>query len=349
LSEENWGPAWFYQAAALVLMVAMATGHQLTPIFACGSAVVLSAVGRTRPRALVVAFGFLALGWVCYGAVAFWSGHKSELFGNVGSASANLNRALAKRLHGATAHETVVHARLVISAVVWLLAFLGAFLWRGTSGSRRAAFWMTLWPLGLIVGQSYGGEALLRVFLFSLPAAVCCIASLLEGTRHKLRAGVLEALLLAALLPLFLVARWGNELFEITRPAELAGVEQLYRIAPHGSVLVSISPQISWEFTNVNTYQYEPQNIDEFALRSIPAIVRLFTHAPLPRVRNAHHPAGYVIITTGQIDYGWQEYGLPENWGTQVVNLLEHSTTFKLVYQNSATHIFRYLPLRTSG
>jgi hypothetical protein len=132
-------------------------------------------------------------------------------------------------------------------------------------------------------------------------------------------------------------ARWGNEIFEYVRPDAIAGVEHLYDIAPPGSTLVSITPQIPWLFKDLNIYHYEPSNLDEFALRQIVPIERLFQKYP-------GTDRGYVIITIDQVLYGWQEYGLPENWGTQVEHLLETSKSFELVYTNPDTFIFKYVP-----
>jgi hypothetical protein len=326
----------FLIGCALLVMVAMATGHQLSPVMACGSAVILVAAGRTRIRYLAVACVLITLGWVFYGAVSFWGGHPGELFGQIGAVSSNLTRAVAKRLHGTAPHQFIVDARLVMSAFVWLMGLGGAIRWRGTRSGRSVAFLLMAWPIGLLGLQSYGGEALLRIYLFSLPGAVCLASSLLFSLRAPIRS-IATGMVLALLVPLFMFARWGNEIFEYVRPDAIAGVEHLYDIAPPGSTLVSITPQIPWLFKDLNIYHYEPSNLDEFALRQIVPIERLFQKYP-------GTDRGYVIITIDQVLYGWQEYGLPENWGTQVEHLLETSKSFELVYTNPDTFIFKYVP-----
>jgi hypothetical protein len=329
----------FHLGILVLLMAAMATGHQLTPILATGSAMVFVLAGRTRVRWLVIAFALMTIVWVCYGAVSFWSGHFGLLVGQVGSVQNNVSSAFIARLHGSFAHRFVVDVRLVMSGLVWLLAVLGGLLWRSDGADRRALVISFLLPFGMLVGGSYGGEAVLRVYLFALPFAVCLVAALISRIRWSYR-WMTVGVILALLVPFFLVSRWGNELFELVRPNEVSGVKALYRIARPGSTLISITPQLPWRFADVARFRYEPSNLDEFALESVPAIIRLVEGNPR---------GGYVIITTSQIDYGWQAYGLPSTWGTKVEKLLSDSAYFKIRYTNQSSQVFEYTPRPRSG
>jgi hypothetical protein len=341
-----WGPTWLWVGATIVLIAAMSTGHQITPVMACGSAVVLAFTGRTQARAIIGAYCLITLGWICYGAAPYWSGHLGQLFGQVGTVDNNVSSSVLSRLHGAPIHRRVVNARAGTAVLVWVLGTAGALVWRGNAASRRAAFFLMAWPITLVVAQSYGGEALLRIYFFALPGAMICIVALLYRVRATVLQLVATAALLAVLTPAFLITRWGNELFELTRPNEVAGVRALYSLAPRGSILISISPQIPWVFAHIKGYQYEPANISEFALRTLPAIRQLFVvkKSNQLRVKNRlKHPVdGFVIITTGQLDYGWQEYGLPENWGQRDIALLTRAPDFRLVYHNPNTDVFEY-------
>jgi hypothetical protein len=331
--EDNPPGHGFYLAALAVLMAAMATGHQLTPILATGTALMLVLTGKTRVRWLVVAFALVTIAWVCYGAVAFWSGHFSVLVGGVGSVQGNVGNSVLARLHGSSAHIFIVDARLVMSVLVWLLALLGGLLWRFGGADRRALLASLLLPFGLLAGGSYGGEAILRVYLFTLPFAVCLIAVLLSRLRLGARQVALGALV-TLLVPLFLVSRWGNEIFELTRPNEVAGVRALDRLAKPRSTLIAITPQLPWRFTDVARFRYEPFNINEFAFGGLPAVIRLLEGNPR---------GGYVIITTGQIVYGTQAYGLPSDWGVKETGLLSRTPYFKLIYKNPNAEIFQFI------
>lgn len=322
----------FQLCAAALLMAAMASGHQLTPIVATGSALMLVLVGRTRVRWLIVFFGLMTVGWICYGADTFWSGHFGLIFGGVGSVQGNVGNSVIARLHGASAHLFVVDTRSIMSVVVWILALLGAIFWRKGGADRRGALVGFLLPFGLLAGGSYGGEAVLRVYLFALPFALCLVAALLSRLRLASRQ-IATGLVLVLLLPFFLVSRWGNELFELVRPNEISGVEALYRMAKPGSTLIAITPQLPWRFADIQKFRYRPTPLIQSPLELI-------------LLAESNPKNTYVIITASQIVYGWQDYGLSRNWGAKVESQLTHSKYFKLRYSNPETQIFKYVPPR---
>ncbi len=323
-----------YFGILILLMAAMATGHQLTPIIATLSSLMLVVTGRTRVRRLVLVFALMTVAWICYGAISFWIGHFGMLVGGVGSVQGNVSSAVVSRIEGTFPHRFVIDVRLVMSGLVWLLALVGWLIWRSRSADRVALVASFLVPFGLLAGGSYGGEALLRVYLFTLPYAVCLIAVLLSRLRRPSKQ-IATGMILILLVPFFLVSRWGNELFELVRPNEIVAVRELYRIATPGSTLISITPQLAWRFADVAEFKYEPSNLDEFALESMPAIKALV---------GGNGKGGYVIITTGQIVYGWLNYGLPETWGAKVERFLSRSPNFRLRYSNPDAEIFQYIP-----
>jgi hypothetical protein len=314
----------------LALCAAMDTGHQITPFFAIAVVGVLVIVGRSTLFAWPGIMLLLAVGWVCYGAISFWSGHFALLFGNIGNVGGNVTDDL--RLRGNAAHSLVDDVRLLMVAVVWLLALAGYFVGRKTDADRRAAMVLMLVPVVIITGQAYGGEAGLRAFLFSIPGAVCLAAlalTQLRGTLRLLCAGVL----LTAMIPGFVTARWGNELSEEVLPSEITGMNTLYAKAPAGATFLSITPQVVWEYTDIGKYYYAPDNLDEFAFGNVPAIVK---HLQKPQV------GGYVIITVSQLAYAEEAYDLPSNWGSTVEKKLVRSKLFRLIYRNPTTKIYQY-------
>jgi hypothetical protein len=256
------------------------------------------------------------------------------IVGGVGSVQSNVGGSVLARVHGSSAHQSIVDTRLVMSVFVWLLAVIGALAWRSRNANRTALVVCFIASFGMLAGGDYGGEGMLRVYLFSLPSSVCLIAALISKLRWPYRQAALGFALLL-LVPFFVLSRWGNELFELVRPNEITAVKELYRIANPGSSLVSITPQLAWEFTDVDRFKYEPSNLNEFALESTPAVVKLVSGNP---------KGGYVIITTGQIVYGIQTYGLAPTWGVKIENLLSRSSYFKLRYANPNAKIFQYIP-----
>lgn len=329
--------AGFYLGALVLLMAAMATGHQLTPIMAIITTVILVIAGRTQVRGTVIVLLLIAVGWVCYGAESFWSGHISMIVGGVGNVGGNVDSGVAQRVSGNSAHEFVLDIRVLTSAAVWGLAAIGALVWRLRDKNRD---WIVpsllfLGAFSTIVGGNYGGEGVLRVYFFSLPGAVCLITALISKLPRFWHGQVALACTLLVLTPLFFFARWGNELYEMVRPDELTATNDLYRIATPGSNLVSLTWGLEWQYEDLLTFNYNTLGIETLGPQTLPQITAAVVGNP---------KGGYVIMTTGQEEYGLLVNGLPANWGTTVDNMLAHSPDYKLVYKNPDAEIFQYIP-----
>jgi hypothetical protein len=313
----------------------MATGHQLTPMVAIVTTVILVVTGRTKARGMAVVVPLMAIGWVCYGAIIFWSGHINMFLGGLGNVGGNVNSGLANRASGSSAHALAGHIRELMSALVWGLALLGALSWKSRNGERTAVLLLFLSAFALIAGGNYGGEGVLRVYLFSLPGAVILIAALISRLPELWHGQLALTCALLLLTPLFLVARWGNELYEMVLPDELTAENVLYQIAPPGSNLVALNDFITWRYQDIINYNYESVELGEVGPQTLAQI----------NATAAGNPKGaFVIVTADQEEYGWLVQGMPENWGATVDNLLAHSPNYKLRYANPDAEVFQYIP-----
>ena len=322
----------------LALCAAIDTGHQLTPIFAVATVAVLVFFGRTRLLAWPGVMFLLAAGWICYGAISFWIGHITAVFGGLGSVGGNYARDLHLRLHPSAAHSQVNDVRLLVVGVICALAVIGFFVGRKMTADRTAAAVMMLIPLVTIAGQSYGSEAGLRGFLFSLPGTLCLVAMALTSADLKFRP-ILIGALTAALIPAFLIARWGNESFERVLPGEISAATALYKVAPHGSTIMTLTSPATLEFIDIAQYQYRSIKLDRFASNGIPDPARLVPG--FARILRENPHGGYLIITHSQLESAWANSGLPLSWGADVERRLTQSHLFRLIYSNSASKIYQ--------
>jgi len=316
--------------------VAISVSHQITPVFAGIVVVLLAFFGRTRLKAFAVLMLLFIAGWVCYGAVTFWVGHFSLLFGGFGDLGGNVNASLASRFKGTSQHRYILDVRLIVACFIWALAALGLLVgYRRRSEIRTPAILMIAPLLVLSVGR-YGGEAGLRAYLFSLAGALPLVAMLFpvaSSVRSSVRSWVAGAVITALLVPGFVLARWGNELSEMTRPDDLAAINALYRIAPSGATLVSVTQEVPWRYTAIDRYKYTFGNEKAFFTDNVGAIVGRVAH---------NTRGGYVLITTGQLVFGEQTYGQPTDWGTRIERSMTSSGRFVLVYSNPDARIYKY-------
>ncbi|GAA3314447.1 hypothetical protein [Arthrobacter ramosus] len=243
----------------LVFLAGMTVAHQLTPFAAIPVLVLLALSGRCRLRSLPVLALLFPICWLVLAATPFLIGHLQTLFGSIGNINAATSASLLNRVGGSPTHQFIVYSRLAEGAVVWILAGLG-----GLQGRRLRMPWLTAAlgtaaPFVLFPLQSYGGELLLRIYLFSLPFAASLVV-LPFFPRDSSPPGVrrmIALLLLGSVIATSTVAaRYGNDAIENFTPDEIALVDRLYTTAPPGSVLIEAVHDTAWRYKHYAGYRY---------------------------------------------------------------------------------------------
>jgi hypothetical protein len=242
-----------------VLLLAMTASHQLTPFAAIPVLAALLLTGRLRLRFLPVLAVMLPVGWLVFAASTYLQGHHEQLFGSFGDIGANAFGTLSSRVSGSESHQFVVYTRLAEVGLLWLLAVAGAVV-----GRRRGAPWLTAAAgavalMVLIPVQPYGGELLLRIYLFSLPFTACLAVLPLMSDKPGglgLRRAVSLFVLGAVLATTTIVTRYGNDIMESFTTDEVALVNRLYDLAPPGSKLIEAVHNTPWKFEQYAGYDY---------------------------------------------------------------------------------------------
>ena len=316
----------------LVASLALNMSHQLTPVILALDVTILVLARRSSLRYFPLILLVLLLGWVSYGAVGFWSGHIEALFGSGGTQSVSAN--VSQRIKGSSAHVDVVYERLLFSALIWLFAAIGVlWSWRSRRGISLTAIILALAPFPVLLAQSYGGEAQLRLYFYTLPFMLILGVSGLPGELTSLtrRSAIALAIASPIIVPLLLIARFGNEQFEQVRPNEIAAIEHLYQVAPKGSTLVSITPNVIWRYRDFASYDYKPDTLEEFAFGTPQAILS---------VMGNNSVGSYLLITQAQIAYVEITHGFPSTWGSEVESRLARQPQFHLIYKNPDARIY---------
>ena len=159
-------------AVLIAIFVVTTVSHQLTPFLMVGVCVGLVLARRTTLTGLPVLFGVILIGWLSFAATGYWSGHLAEIFGGIGHLGGNVSSGVGGRLHGASpGHELVLYLRVGFAAVVLALAGAGLLRRRHRLVDDRVALVLTCVPFLALGLQNYGGEILLRVYMFALPTA----------------------------------------------------------------------------------------------------------------------------------------------------------------------------------
>jgi hypothetical protein len=327
-----------FQRAALlsIVLLLFATtvySHQLTPFAIVGVVIALVMIRRINPTGLPLVMLVLLGAWLSLMKVEYLSGHINELIARFGSVDTTVAANLTDRFRGSPLHLLVLGVRALMTIFIFSLAGVGA-VDRHMRG-RRDLTWplLTVVPFGLLLVQDYGGEMLLRVYLFSLPFAAFLAAHALVGigradrARHALAVTAVLSILLAA----FLVSRFGNERMDMATAAESQGMNQLYQLAPHDSLLVALSSNTFWKFRDYELYHYAVVS-HEAQAGDVPAIVDRMQQGP-------GRPA-YLLVTRSQLAALELQSGMTPSDLGRLVTDIEGDPKLRLVFSNQDVQIF---------
>jgi hypothetical protein len=324
----------------LFIFAAMVVSHQLTPFALLSSTAVLVIARRCGARGLPAAMTVILLIWLAYMTAGFLGGHSSEIVGGIGHLDTTVGTNVGGRLRGDAGHLFVARARIGLTLCLWAVAFLAA-LWLRRRGHREPApLLLFLAPFGLALVQPYGGEILLRVFLFALPFTAFFIASVMR--RAPLPVAVAVTLLLTAG---FLVTRYGNERMDWFTPGEVRAVDRLDALAPAGSTLVAWSNSLPWEARHYTAHRYR----SIVASKAWARIGALPSGSPrqiaaVAEYMRAQKGGAFLVLTRSQAaEVDITGYGPPGSLADVDVGL-RRSPAFRRLYANRDASVYGLAP-----
>ena len=236
--------------ALLILSFATVVSHPLAPFFICGALVVLGIYGRTVAWRLVLIVALAYVIWVVVAAEPWWSTRVEELSDQLGSFFSNFRSSTSDRV------ETSSDAHLLVTrfrTVVGLSTFLSVLVMGIVMATERFRYLRPALPLAPLAGvpvlaaglQSYGGEIIIRVLLFTLPMASILIARFLLALPRP-AVPVIVPLLTAAIVPVFMITRFGNESFEMVTGPDREAVEAMYANVDDDTVFIADNAFLPW-------------------------------------------------------------------------------------------------------
>ncbi|MGF7236221.1 MAG: hypothetical protein ACQSGP_14840, partial [Frankia sp.] len=284
----------------VLLTAAITVSHQLTPYLLLVGVTLTCLVGYCRPSWLPVVLGAVVIGYLIpnltyvdqhYGIFSsvdpFRNVQTDTLFGGVPEPGKTFNATTSRAL----------------SFGAWLLAALGAFrLLRRGDGRALVIGPLAMSSVILVFGQSYGGEAILRVILFSLPwcGMLVYYAIAPRSGRWRMWRMPLIAVTLGGLVALFVPSYFGQAELNIMPSDEVVASQYLFDHGQAGSLIMEAAPNFPTRYGG--TYdQFLPANTDSTLLddntfrgrklgpADVPAVVRLLA---------SYHRNAYLIFAT---------------------------------------------------
>jgi hypothetical protein len=197
---------------------------------------------------------------------------------------------------------TVLAVRCGLAGGVLALAAVG---WWGR-GRPVALGCAALVPFGLVALQSYGGEMLLRAFLYSLPLLCAFAGAALAHILHKGRTGAAAVAALLGVASVALVAaRGGNDAYVAFRDEDVAVVQAAYRITEPGERIAALTAHVPLRSARVGEVRQE-------------SLERACPPGPAEAPCVLEQTPDAVVITRAQDNYGVAMLGLPAGWTRSV-------------------------------
>ncbi|HEX3790970.1 MAG TPA: hypothetical protein VHW44_24110 [Pseudonocardiaceae bacterium] len=325
------------QGVVLLLGIAMAPSHQLSPFVLAGLLIVLALTGRLWSRWLPVAVFGAALVWFVLGAKDFWVSQLNEIIGGIGDVDSSVDQGLAQRLSSNFGRETILVLRIGITCATGLMAGLGAIVLRRQQKKALTLVLFAVTAFGLAVAQPYGGEILIRCYLFALPIFALLGAVLLEMLLHNntivktwlRRAGlVVGTAVIAGLVLSLVIARGGNDAYVAFTKADLAGVEKAYQLAQKGDTLdtvTSYAPIIEWQRLG---------DVEQGAVEGTTCIPYPKAFQCVEKVR-----PDLLLVNAAQDEYGQIYYGMDVGWIYQMADQLVNSGDYRRVFDQGTSEV----------
>lgn len=338
-----------WRAALLVVLLdaAITTSHQLTPYVLLLQLGGLVVAGYLRPWWLAVVTGVVTIGWLIPNL-----DYIINTFGLL-SAPDPLANATQKNVDG----TPILEARFVL--YVGALSFLSVFVLglvgvvrRARTGRLRSALGLAVLVFAspaMLAGQSYGGEARLRVLLYALPwgCAAACWAMSPTGqrlVRQRLWAPVVNGAFFASA---FVVMFFGHEDLQLLTPAEVRAAAFLSdpgSVKPE-SVVVLLAPNFPSRYGALYYRaggELEPLSYDrfgqkhalEFADESDVAFVAGKIRGP------SGARTGYVLFSRGQDNWARDYQLYPPGALRAFESAVARSPRFALVYSEPTARIY---------
>ncbi|GHE01885.1 lipopolysaccharide biosynthesis protein [Streptomyces alanosinicus] len=331
------------------LYVASVPAHQLTPFIMLGVLAALVLLGRCELRGLPLLCAVLVAVWVGFMAEPYWSGHFNDLFGGVGGVGSNVSTSVSGRIQGGSStHKLVLYTRVLLAGSVLAFACWGWWRRRFHRYRERSLLVLTFVPFLGFGMQSYGGEMALRVFMFAVPGAALLGALALfpragvtakEREKDRVSLAPLAALLAGLLLMGgFLVARWGNEPFERTRPGEVAAMNWVYAHDKPTLRLLwltqdtvnDVTPALPWGSRDMERVTYVPT-----LAPTDPVLV-----SGLVKALKDAGPHSYLMVDRSQVTYLRLDAGYPATWESRLIGNLDDRQELTKVLVNDDVTVF---------
>jgi hypothetical protein len=340
-------PTWAAVTILLGLDAVIVVSHQLTPYVVIIELTALIVFGPVRPLWLVLA----AIGVT----VAYLLPNLDYVNNNFGLFTSfdPFNNARHSSLYDIAPMEGKkfnAQAGRALTFALWLSGAVGALVLARRGQARRALplAILAVAPFAVVFGQNYGGEASLRVMLFTSPWFAGLAAWAIAGVRRTAVRTAVLSVVAVAFAAAFVPSYYGAEEINTMPKGQVEASQYFYDHAEENSVLLLSGPNFPVRYGGNYRFFAGPQSdfdpnllrVDRFRYRDLGA-------SDIPDIISLIHQyagMGYMVFSTSQFEYN-KVFQLTE---PRALDHLEaavaKSPLFKLWFSNSDARIYALTP-----
>lgn len=344
-------PRWAAIATVLSLDAVIVASHQLTPYLLLVSIALLMLVGVVRPWWMLVGMAVMTFAYLA--ANFQFIQHNYGVFTSIDPFNNVQGSTLTQTPSAGKLFNT--HAELLLIAALWLgsLCAVIRLLRRGLLMRALPFVVLAVCPVFVLFGQNYGGEASLRIILFSSPWCAALISwALATVARRRLR-WALTMSVAVAFTVLFVPSFLGQEELNIISPAEVRAGEWFYYHARPGSVLLLAAPGFPYRYGGTYPEFRGPEgDANPNLLTGSIFQSRQLGAADIPYVIariKEYAPYGYVVFDKDETAYAEVFRITPPGALGHLKTAVARSPEFRLWYGNQDVQIYELVEARKAS
>jgi hypothetical protein len=332
--------------AATMVFTGIVVTHQLTPVLILVPAGVLAVAGLLRPRTFVLVLGVILVGFVAPRILTVASEYALFSFNPVANASGN------NAAWGTPEQEFSALVVRILTFSLWLAAGYTVIRSRKRLGAVLLPAVIGFAPAASLVAGNYGGEAIYRVFAFSLPFAALLTAGIWVNARVPGRKGAVAAaasgVAIAAAMLAALQGLQGQVVVNRVPAADIAAAKYFYTHAQPGSMLVLVAPNFPTKLTaNYDSFN-RGQPVDVALVRD-PELAGYLDGTRMEvmeqYIRNLGARDNYLVVSTQTTAYTTYFGLLPSGTTQSLERALRSSPDWEPFYSGDGVSIFHLIPV----
>ena len=333
---------WVLGGLTLICFSMIVSSHQLTPNVAVAIVLMLTLSGYAHWKTLPVWMSVLIILWLLLPARTYNSEAIQSIVDSYNQVTKNIDSGLINVATVSNGQVWVAWIGRGLTVLIGILAGLGTYRRIRHHYFDLPVILLAVTPVLILFVSSYGGEAIFRVYFFSVPFLSFLAAGLFlpndapkQTARQAVWVGVVSIVLLVGMV----FAYYGKDQQYYFTKGEVEAAEYLYEHAEPHSLLIEGSRNYPSQFMNYEYFTYVPidrESVDakaDFLNNPVAVFYRWLS--------NSEYTASYFIITRSQKSASDSLGSLPFGALDHIQKELEASDVFEIVYFNQDAVIFR--------